>query len=455
MPALLHYSTLFSPSITRWLAKTNGVWFSIYAAGSAFCLYTCVYAFRKAFSVATFESLIYFGISYKVWLVTFQVVGYALSKFIGIKVISELKSNARSKGILIMVSIAGLSWFLFGITPAPYNIVFLFFNGLPLGMVWGMVFGYLEGRRYTEVLGAGLSVSFIFSAGFAKTVGAHIMRDWGASENWMPFITSAVFFLPLVLFLWLLDKLPPPSSLDETLRTKRQTMNKTERMKFMITFAPGLILLILSYMLLTAFRDFRDNFSTEIWEALGIFNSPDIFIKTEIPIAIIVLVAMGSLMFIRNNKLALMINHVVVIFGMLLIGISTFAFEQQFITPTQWMVLIGLGLYLGYVPFNSIFFERLIAAFQYIGTVGFVMYLADSFSYLGSIGVLFFKEFGFAELSWLKFFISSGYIISIVGSTLVTGSMWYFHSKHKVSSKTQIPATSCDDAVILLNSSTI
>lgn len=441
MRAIAHYSTVFSPSLTKWLEKTNGVWFSIYAAGSAFCLYTCVYAFRKAFSVATFEGLVYLGINYKVWLITFQVLGYALSKFIGIKIISELKATSRGSGILIMVSIAGMSWFFFGLVPAPYNIVFLFFNGLPLGMIWGMIFGYLEGRRFTEALGAGLSISFIFSAGLAKTVGAFIMRDWGTAEKWMPFVTSAVFFLPLLLFLWLLDKLPPPTALDESLRTKRQTMSGADRKKFVVTFAPGLILLILAYMLLTAFRDFRDNFSAEIWEALGTVNSPEVFVKTEIPIAILVLVSMGSLMFIRNNKLALMINHAVVIFGMVLIGMSTFLFEQHFISPTQWMVLIGLGLYLGYVPFNSIFFERLIAAFQYIGTVGFVMYLADSFGYLGSIGVLFFKEFGFAKLSWLSFIITSGYIISVAGSSLVIASMFYFNRKHKSWSKNQIPAT--------------
>ncbi len=440
MRALLTYSTFFSPSIRRWLANTNGIWFSVYAAGSAFCLYTCVYAFRKAFAVATFEGLFYLGISYKVWLVIFQVLGYALSKFIGIKIISELKAHSRSRGILSMVSIAGVSWFLFGLVPAPYNIVFLFFNGLPLGMIWGMIFGYLEGRRFTEALGAGLSVSFIFSAGFAKTVGAYIMRDWGTAEKWMPFVTAAVFFLPLLLFLWLLDKLPPPTALDESLRTKRQAMNGVDRKKFMLTFAPGLILLILAYMLLTAFRDFRDNFSAEVWEALGTFNSPEVFVSTEIPVAILVLASMSCLMFIKNNKVALMINHVVVIAGMLLIGISTFFFEHDVISPTQWMVLIGLGLYLGYVPFNSIFFERLIAAFQYVGTVGFVMYLADSFGYLGSIGVLFFKEFGFAKLSWLNFFISSGYIISIAGSALVLGSMIYFNRKHAYWSKTQRPA---------------
>ena len=95
------------------------------------------------------------------------------------------------------------------------------------------------------------------------------------------------------------------------------------------------------------------------------------------------------------------------------------------------MTLVGLGLYLGYIPFNSIFFDRLIAAFKYTSTVGFIMYVADSFGYLGSVGVLFFKEFGYAQISWLNFFISGGYFISFVGTILILCSMVYFHIKHK------------------------
>jgi hypothetical protein len=417
--------------ITRWLKTAHPFWFTIYASLAAFSLYTCVYAFRKTFAAATFEGYSFGGISYKVWLVTFQVIGYALSKFIGIKVISELKAHARSTGILIMVSIAGVSWLLFALVPAPYNIVFLFTNGLPLGMVWGMVFGYLEGRRMTEVLGASLSVSFIFSAGLCRSVGGFIIRDWGTSEFWMPFVASCLFILPLLLFLWLIDKVPPPSELDESLRTKRQPMDHTERKTFVSTFLPGIVLFVLAYMLLTIFRDFRDNFSAEIWKTLGYGNSPEIFTTTEVPVSFAVLAVMGSIMLIKNNKLALMVNHLIVAFGMALIGISTFMFEKQMINAPGWMILIGLGLYLGYIPFNSIFFDRLIAAFQYVSTVGFIMYVADSFGYLGSVSVLFFKEFSFAKLSWLQFLISSGYIISITGTVLILGSMLYFHLKYK------------------------
>lgn len=417
--------------VTLWLEKTNSFWFALFTTVMAFSLYTSVYAFRKTFAVATFEGIQYLGISYKVWLVTFQVIGYASSKFVGIKVISELKASSRALGILLMVTIAGLSWLFFALVPAPYNIAFLFTNGFPLGLVWGMVFGYLEGRRYTEVLGAGLSVSFIFSAGLAKSVGGFIMRDWGVSEMWMPFTTCCVFTLPLLIFLYLLDKVPPPTALDESLRTRRQPMNAQERKKFIATFFPGIVFFTLSYVLLTIFRDFRDNFSAEVWKSLGYGNSPEIFTTTEIPVSIIVLAVMGSLMMIKNNQRAFLINHLMVIIGMLLTGVSTFLFQQQLIAAPVWMISIGLGLYLGYVPFNSIFFDRLLAAFQYVGTVGFLIYLADSFGYLGSVGVLFFKEFGYASLSWLDFFITAGYILSIAGSLLMTASLIYFKIRHR------------------------
>ena len=420
-----------SGAITHWLRSTNGFSFSLYATLAAFCLYTCIFAFRKTYTVGTFEGLVFWGVSYKSWMVISQVIGYGIAKFAGIKLISELKSTFRVKGILIMVAMAGLSWLCFALTPAPYNIIFLFTNGLPLGMGWGLVFSYLEGRRFTEVLGAGVSVSFIFSSGFAKSVGGFVMKFWGVSEYWMPFVSACIFLLPLLFFLWMLNQVPPPDTLDEELRTKRQPMNGEERKKFLKMFAPGLILLVLTYTLLTAFRDFRDNYSADVWKILGYGNSPEIFTKTETPVTIAILIIMGSIMFIRSNRNAFMINQLIILAGMVLVGVATFLFDQGLIEATPWMIMLGMGLYLGYVPFNSILFDRMIATFKYVSTVGFLIYLADAFGYLGSIGVLLYKEFGQRDLSWLEFFIHAGYIMSATGILLMLASIVYFYGKHK------------------------
>jgi MFS family permease len=417
--------------VTRHLRNTNVFWMTLYASLSAFCLYTCVYAFRKTFPAATYSGVEFAGVSYKVWLVTFQAVGYALAKFIGIKVISELQARSRAGGILLMVSIGGVSWLFFALVPPPYNIIFLFTNGLPLGLVWGMVFGYLEGRRTTEVLGATLSVSFIFSSGICRSVGSWLMNEWNVSEYWMPFTACCIFIVPLLLFLSLLDKIPPPSEEDERMRTRRAPMPRDRRADFTRTFLPGIILFVTGYLLLTTFRDFRENFSAEVWKSLHYENIPSIYSRTEVPVSILVLIIMGSVMFIRNNMYAFMVNHIIIAVGMILIGVSTFLFQQEYITPVIWMTMIGLGLYMGYVPFNSMFFDRMIATFRYVGTVGFIMYVADSFGYLGSISVLFFKEFAYAEMSWLDVFISSGYVISVTGTILIFGSMAYFYWKFR------------------------
>jgi len=190
-------------------------------------------------------------------------------------------------------------------------------------------------------------------------------------------------------------------------------------------------LFVLAYMMLTAFRDFRDNFSAEIWNQLGHGNSPEIYTSTEIPISIAVLIIMGSIMFIKNNRIALMVNHFIIIVGLIIIGLSTYLFQHGSMNAMLWMVMIGLGLYMGYVPFNSIFFDRLLAVFRISGTVGFIMYVADAFGYLGSVAIMFFKEFGYANISWLKFFLLSGYLTVIIGGILVVGSLVYFHKKSK------------------------
>ncbi len=406
---------------------------------AAFCTYSCMYAFRKPFAVATFEGMQYFQIDYKILLITAQVLGYTLSKFLGIKIISEQKNSNRLPYILFFIAVAELSLLLFAITPAPYNIIFLFANGLPLGMVWGVVFSYLEGRKTTELLGAGLCVSFIFSSGFVKSIGKWLMVDYQISEFWMPFFTGLFFIIPLIIFVFMLDKVPMQNEEDKAERSERKSMTKTDRKKILQEFGLGLFLLILGYATLTAFRDFRDNFAAEIWTALGQGSSPEIFTLTEIPVSVFILVLTGFMIYIKNNIQAFMINHLIILLGFLTIGISTILFTNGQINPILWMVLTGTGLYMGYVPFNSILFDRMIAAFRSAGNVGFLIYLADSFGYLGSVGVLFYKNFSYPNLSWISFFTSGSLIISVGGVFLTFASMIYFHRKYKSKFASETP----------------
>lgn len=122
----------------------------IHAGISAFVIYFCMYAFRKPFTAAIFEGQTLFSISFKVVLIIAQVLGYALSKFIGIKFISGTGFSNRAKYIIGFILFAELALLGFAVVPQQYKFIFLFLNGIPLGMIWGLVFSYLEGRTVTE-----------------------------------------------------------------------------------------------------------------------------------------------------------------------------------------------------------------------------------------------------------------------------------------------------------------
>lgn len=430
--------------ITKYLQHTSSFNFVVYGMLVAFCTYSCMYAFRKPIMAATFANEFYWGVDYKILIITAQVIGYTISKFIGIKIVSELKDSQRALGILLLIGISALALFLFAITPAPYNLFFIFLNGLPLGMVWGLVFNYLEGRATTELLAVGMAVTQIFSSGLVKTIGKSLLVYVHIPEIWMPFFTGLIFIIPLLFFVWLLNLIPPPSAQDIALRTARKPMNGAERWQFFVTFAPGLVLLIASYTFLTVYRDFRDNFASDIWNALGYGDNTLIFTQTEIPIFLLVMLVIGLMVWVKNNYLAFLINHLLVILGVGIVGISTRLFQLGILSPDLWMILIGLGLYLAYTTFSLMIFERLMATFKYLGTVGFMMYLADSCGYLGSVLILFYKNFAHPKIAWIEFFIAMSYWLSGTCIILMLLSLAYFqfkfihHTRRSLITKAQI-----------------
>jgi len=405
--------------------KRPSLVFVLHASLAAFGTYFCMYAFRKPFSVATFDGLVFWGVDYKILLVIAQVLGYALSKFVGIKVISELKPNRRLLYLLSLIGIAEISLLLFAWVPAPYNIPFMFLNGFPLGMIWGIVFSYIEGRRFTDILGVVLSASFIVSSGVVKSVGLFVMNSWGVGEFWMPSVTGALFFVPLLICSFLLQRIPSPTTDDIVHRTERIPMTAADRKDLVKKFFFPLTLIVLFYTFLTAFRDFRDNFARELWDSIGYQGDVSVFSTSEIIIAIIVLLIIGSIFYIKNNFRALLTYHALLILGTLVLAFGTLLFQTGLLDPFVWMVCTGFGLYICYVPFNCLFFDRFIATFRVKGNSGFLIYIADAFGYVGSILVLLYKNFGQANVSWLKFFIYGTYAVAFIGicSTLIL----YFH----------------------------
>jgi hypothetical protein len=414
--------------LRRGLARAHPAVFTLVAGIAGYCAYFSMYAFRKPFSAATFDLVPgwHFVLDYKIALVLAQVAGYALSKIIGVRVVSEIEPRRRGMAILGLIGASWLALVAFAVIPAPWNVAALFFNGLPLGMIWGLVFGYMEGRRVSEMLGAILCASFILSSGVVKSIGAWLVVSAHVGVFWMPAVTGLLFFPLLFLSVWVLDLLPPPNAGDEAERVKRAPMGPAERSAFLRAYWPGMVLLVIAYVLLTAFRDFRDNFAAEVWTALGYGREAGMFTASELPVAVISLVALGALMVVRDNLRALMWIHALVVAGFILLGGSTWAFQAHLLSPLAWMIAAGAGLYLAYTPFNAMLFDRLIAYSGRVATAGFLIYVADASGYLGSAALLVWRNFGAVKLDWLQFFILSAYATSIVGAVLSALAAAYF-----------------------------
>ena len=428
-------------SLRRLLERSSPLLFTTIAGLAGFCAYFSMYAFRKPFSAATFEVVPgwSFVLDYKIALVIAQVLGYALSKLIGIKVISELQPGQRASGIVLLILVAEAALVLFALVPAPWNVATLFLNGLPLGMIWGLVFGYMEGRRTSEVLGAVVCASFIVSSGAVKSVGQWLMADWHVSAFWMPSIAGALFLPLLLVSVLVLAALPPPSALDEAERVRRAPMNAAARHSFLAEYGIGIGLLVTAYVLATALRDFRDNFAAELWRGLGYGNVAAIFTASEVPVAILALGALGLIIVVRDNARALLVVQVVIIAGLVLLGGSTLAFQAGWLGPIAWMILSGAGLYMAYTPFNAMLFDRMIAVSGRIGTAGFLIYVADSAGYLGSCALLLWRNFGLTSLDWLQVFVASAYVTAIAGIALVLAAAVYFQRRARERAAAGVP----------------
>jgi hypothetical protein len=412
--------------LTAWLESAPAPVFILYASAAAFSTYFCMYAFRKPFTAAQYEGYMLGGVGLKTALVISQIVGYMLSKYIGIKVCSEVPARRRAWMLVLFILWAEAALVLFAVVPPPLKIVAIFLNGLPLGMIWGLVVWYLEGRRSSEILLAGLSASFIVSSGIVKDAGRFLMANFGVSEWWMPAVTGLCFLPPFLASVWLLNQTPGPKEEDVRERVEREPMYAADRVSFVKRFLPGLILLFLAYFFLTAYRDFRDNYGVEIIRGLGYESDPAFFTKTESLVSVGVLVTLALLNLVKDNRRGLLGAFAIMTAGTALIGVSTLLFDAGKIDGFWWMTLVGLGSYLAYVPYGSVLFDRLIASARFAGTAVFAIYVADAIGYTGSVGIQLYKDFGRKDVSRLGFFQGFTYFLSALGVVLLILSCVYF-----------------------------
>ncbi|MCB1019545.1 MAG: hypothetical protein KDC27_06430 [Acidobacteria bacterium] len=409
-------------------AQADNSWrYELAFAIAGFATYFCAYSFRKPFLAAEFSSIpAPFGaIETKTLFVLSQVVGYALAKYLGVKVCSETPRARLAWMLAALILLAESALVAFALLPPALKGAAMFANGLALGMVWGHVVRFLEGRRASDLLLAVLCSSFVVSSGVVKDVGRALL-DSGLAETWMPAATGALFLAPFFVAISVLHRLPAPDGDDEAERSRREPMTAQSRRRFFADHALGIVLLLGVYLFATAFRDFRDNYGVEM---LGDFGYQDItgaFTRMELPIAFSVLCALGALRWVRDSRKALACAFALMFSGSLIVGASTLLLDQGALSGMAWLTVAGLGAYLTYIPYNAVLFERLWASTGAVGTAVFCIYLADAVGYGGSLATQLGKDVLAPQMSRLEYFRLISYSLSAAGCVGVAGAAFYF-----------------------------
>jgi hypothetical protein len=168
----------------------------------------------------------------------------------------------------------------------------------------------------------------------------------------------------------------------------------------------------------------------DMWRESGASYQADVFARTETLISICILVLIASMVWVKRNDRALLLTQVIMFVGFLICLWGVWNFQSGG-SMFMFTTLVGLGLYMVYIPYNSILFDRLLATFSVTGNVGFLIYLADAFGYLGSVLVLLSKSVWKLSWNWLEFYQELVWMAAIMGLFCIGFSLYYFQRKHR------------------------
>ena len=107
---------------------------------------------------------------------------------------------------------------------------------------------------------------------------------------------------------------------------------------------------------------------------------------------------------VRRNIRALSILLVMVTLGAAVMSVISFGYDVVRLSPVVWLFVQSLCLYVAYLAFQTIFFDRFIACFKVRGNVGFFIATIDAIGYTGTVCILMVKEFATPDLDWLAFY---------------------------------------------------
>jgi len=414
-------------ALVAFLAESTTPVVTTFTVVCAFSAYFSIYGISVSLFAATFEGKTVFGsLQLKVAFTISQMLGYAVSKIIATFVIPTIRRNQRCLALVVLAVLGELPLLFFGILPPAGQVIMVFISAMPMAWLWGIMVMYLEGRRTSEVLLMGLYLSVMVASGVAKSIASAVMKA-GISENWMPAVCGSFSAVLFIVFIVLLDTIPDPSNEDKAVRKERRTMTPQEGKLFLRKWAPGLVVITLVYSVLTAYRNFRDYFAPELWRDLeGADFDPSKFTQSEIPVGICTAAAYSLLYYIRDDRRGFFAILGVMFLGGAVVLIATVVQVLNLVPALPWMIMVGTGLFMAYIPPGAMLYDRFNGATGMPYTSVFMIYLSDICGYTATLTILFYRNFGSAELPYVQFFHSFSYITAFTVMSGMCVAALYF-----------------------------
>jgi hypothetical protein len=402
----------WKPLLTQYLDRAPMPVSTAYTIFAAFSAYFSIYGMSAAIFAASFEGITIAGLNFKVALSMAQLLGYAISKVVGAFIIPTIKRPQRWRTLVLLAVLAELPLFLFGLLPPAGQLAMVFLSAVPLAWMWGIMVMYLEGRRTSEFLLMGLYLSVMVASGASKSVATTVLQS-GVSESWMPSLVGGGAALIFSVFITMLDTIPDPSVEDKKARNERRNITPAETRKFLMRWAPGLIPVTLVYSMLTAYRNFRDYFAPELWQDLmGPDFNPSIFTQSELPVGICTAVAYSLLYWVKDDKKAFFAILGVMFLGGGVILSATLLQTAGLTAPLPWMIMVGVGLFMAYIPPGAMLYDRFNGATGHPYTSVFMIYMSDVCGYSVTLTILFYRNFGESTLKYTEFFYSLSFVVA-------------------------------------------
>lgn len=180
------------------------------------------------------------------------------------------------------------------------------------------------------------------------------------------------------------------------------TLDHNGRKALFFKYAPILTLLFVGNFMLLVLRDIKEDFLVNIIDMSN--QSSWLFARIDTVVTLIILGIFAAFIFFRSNIKALMTLMGLVIAGCLVMTYVSLSYESLDLQSVTWLFIQSLCLYIAYLTFQTIFFDRFIACFRVKGNVGFFIAIIDFIGYLGTVTLLSTKELLNIDMEWFAFF---------------------------------------------------